>query len=185
MGVSYIERGAYEVIRAEDSQIIGPSELASMAQPGMKLEISIVMRQRVADQRKCPRCGYINLRAAVRGWIEWQVSSHITMHKDNYLTHGYISHQCSGQFRIAEADRSSHEQSDTRIDEDLSEKVDEENGGNTNTESGDEQIVSFASYVTSFPTTSHRLLIGVLVSREASEARSLHHKTGKKTTHLV
>ena len=83
MGVSYIKRGDYEVIRAEDSQIIGPSELASMVQPGMKLKISIVMRQRVADQRICPRCRYINLQVTASGWIEWQVSSHITIHADN------------------------------------------------------------------------------------------------------
>jgi hypothetical protein len=74
VGINFIERGDYEVLHAEDSEIIGPSELASTVAPGMKLEMSIVMRQSTADQTRCPRCGYYNPQvAACSGWIEWQV----------------------------------------------------------------------------------------------------------------
>jgi hypothetical protein len=80
--IKFIRRGKYEVIRAEDNQIIGPSELASMLELGVKLEMGIVMRQRTADEKKCPRCGHINLQVtADSGWIEWQVIPHL-LHTD-------------------------------------------------------------------------------------------------------
>ena len=64
-------------MRAEDGQIISPSELASTVQPGMQLEMSIVMRRGMDDQKKCPRCHQINSQAPVNsGWIEWRVSKH-------------------------------------------------------------------------------------------------------------
>ena len=70
--MDFIERGDYEVIRAADSQVIGHSEFPSAVAPGMKLEMSIVMWQRMADRKRCPRCGYINLQVpASNGWIEW------------------------------------------------------------------------------------------------------------------
>lgn len=54
-----------------------------MVGPGMKLEMSIVMRQRVADQKKCPRCSHINSRVPTNSdWIEWQVSPN-SMRIDN------------------------------------------------------------------------------------------------------
>jgi hypothetical protein len=72
--MDFIERGDYDVISAEDNQIIRRSDLIAM-EPGMKLEMSIVMRQKTANQQKCPRCDHINLQVASRnGWIEWQVS---------------------------------------------------------------------------------------------------------------
>jgi len=70
-GCDFIARGDYEIIRAEDFQIIQPSEFASAVQSGVKLEMSIVMWQKTADERKCPRCGHINFPpTAINGWIE-------------------------------------------------------------------------------------------------------------------
>jgi hypothetical protein len=77
VGHQFIERGDYEVLRTEDHQIISPSELASTVQPGMKLEITIVLRPDTAFQDtkdKCPRCRHINLNVTPdRGWIQWKV----------------------------------------------------------------------------------------------------------------
>jgi hypothetical protein len=74
VGINFIQRGDYEVLHAKDNQIIDPSEFASTVEPGMKLEMSIVMRQSTADQTRCPRCGYFNSQVAVcDGWIDWQV----------------------------------------------------------------------------------------------------------------
>jgi hypothetical protein len=64
----------YEVIRGEDNQIIAPSDLARMVEPGMVLEISIFLRENTADEidkSKCLRCGHIN--SDVCGWIQWKV----------------------------------------------------------------------------------------------------------------
>ena len=44
-GSYYVQRGDYHVLRAEDSQIIDPSELATIVSAGMVLEISIILRQ--------------------------------------------------------------------------------------------------------------------------------------------
>jgi hypothetical protein len=51
------------MICADDSQIINPSEFASKVEPGMVLEMSIVLRQTNAhsyNEKKCPRCGHVN-----------------------------------------------------------------------------------------------------------------------------
>jgi hypothetical protein len=64
------------VIRAEDNRIVGPSELASAVEPGMKLEMSILLWKATAflDKGKCPRCRHINLDVTVdHGWIQWKV----------------------------------------------------------------------------------------------------------------
>jgi len=69
------------VIRAEDNQIVDPGELASTAEPGLKLEMSIVLRQGTTFQdakEKCPRCLHMNLDATVdHGWIQWKVPLNI------------------------------------------------------------------------------------------------------------
>jgi hypothetical protein len=78
IGQDYVERGDYHVLRAEDSQVINPSELASTVEPGMVIEMSIILRQKFAigdNEKACPRCRYINSsRKLINGWIEWQVS---------------------------------------------------------------------------------------------------------------
>ena len=57
--------------------MIGPSEFASTVEPGMVLEMSIVLRQKIPFQdnkETCPRCGHFNLNVTANsGWIEWKV----------------------------------------------------------------------------------------------------------------
>lgn len=74
-GNRFIERGDYQIIRAEGSRVIGPSAFARTVEPGMVLEISIILRQATAFQKDCPRCGRVNSTVTANGgWIEWQVS---------------------------------------------------------------------------------------------------------------
>jgi hypothetical protein len=84
-----VERGDYQVLRAEDSQMINRSEFARMVEPGMLLEMTIVMRQNTAfheNKGKCPRCRHMNLNATItNGWIEWHVSVQF-LYAHNLLT---------------------------------------------------------------------------------------------------
>jgi hypothetical protein len=72
-------QGDYQVMRSQDSRVISPTEFASTVQPGMMLEMNIILRKNStfqANKEKCPRpqCRYINLHAtASQGWIEWRV----------------------------------------------------------------------------------------------------------------
>ena len=72
-----MNRGDYEVISPYDGQIIRRSEFAGTVQPGMTLEMSIILRRGEAFQdikRECPRCYHINRHVAdAGGWIEWKV----------------------------------------------------------------------------------------------------------------
>jgi hypothetical protein len=76
-GWRFVERGDYEVMHTENSQAINRSELGTVVESGMILEMSIILRQRKAfldNKEKCPRCGRLNLNVtANQGWIEWQV----------------------------------------------------------------------------------------------------------------
>ena len=56
-----MNQGDYQLIRANDSQTIEPSEFGNEVQPKMTFEMSIVMWQEMADQKKCPRCHFMNL----------------------------------------------------------------------------------------------------------------------------
>ena len=72
VGSCFIERGDYQVLRAEDSQVIGPSEFATTVKSGMVLELSIVMHQTTSYQEECPRCGHINSGLiASEAWVVW------------------------------------------------------------------------------------------------------------------
>jgi hypothetical protein len=76
IGIDFIERGDYEILRAEDNQIIPRSEFGTAVEPGMKLEMSIVLWQERMNQNKCPRCGHMNSQLPTEsGWIKWQVPS--------------------------------------------------------------------------------------------------------------
>ena len=80
-----MKRGDYEVIRPEDGQIISRSDLATAVEPGMVLEISIILRQNKTYQdnaKKCPRCNYINYNAT-GDWILWKVLCLNSVHVDN------------------------------------------------------------------------------------------------------
>ena len=66
--------GNYELVRAEDNHTMNRSEFGSTVQPGMVLEISIILKRIEAPQdnaEKCPRCGYVNKIAS--GWTKWKV----------------------------------------------------------------------------------------------------------------
>jgi hypothetical protein len=103
IGDHFIERGDYQVIRAEDSQTIVPAEFSSKVESGMVLEISIVLQQRAAfpgGGKKCPRCSYKNSNVARSGgWIEWKVSAAFYRLSINTT---FCSYKCVGQFRIVE-----------------------------------------------------------------------------------
>lgn len=76
MGYSFIERGDYEVMRAENSQIIDRSKFATSLEAGMVVEMCIVMRQSKAfsEVDKCFRCNHLILQAVKKNvWIQWQV----------------------------------------------------------------------------------------------------------------
>jgi hypothetical protein len=92
------------VIRAEDSQTIDRSKFASVVESEMILEMSIVMRQKMAFQDSkgnCPRCGHLNLNVApTNGWIEWQVPLLIT-HKRCIFIFLARSRGCPGQFKVS------------------------------------------------------------------------------------
>ena len=70
-------RGNYEVIHGHNNKTISPFEFANTVEPGMVLEMSIILRQHEPFQdnkEKCPRCHHINLNATVTsGWINWDV----------------------------------------------------------------------------------------------------------------
>ena len=76
IGDHFIKRGAYQVVRAADGRVISSSEFAAKVKSGMKIEISIVLRQNSDFQdakTKCPRCHHININVVSGGgdWIEW------------------------------------------------------------------------------------------------------------------
>jgi hypothetical protein len=64
-------------VRTIDSGSITRSEFTSVVEPGMSVELSIIVRQTVLlqeDKEKCLRCGFSNsIVTAQDGWIEWQV----------------------------------------------------------------------------------------------------------------
>jgi hypothetical protein len=77
IGDHYVEQGDYHVLQTRDSQIIRPADFASSIEPGMALEMSIILRKGMTfqDSRKnCPRCSSDHTSAAGSdGWVEWLV----------------------------------------------------------------------------------------------------------------
>ena len=73
IGSHYVERGEYNLIATDGYKRIGPIEFAQEVNPGVVLEMSIVLRHETAYNREtCPRCHHINLSLAVHdGWIAW------------------------------------------------------------------------------------------------------------------
>jgi hypothetical protein len=102
-----VERGDYKMIRTEDSLTIDPSDFVSSVRQEMILEMSIILRQRIAlkdIKGKCPRCQYINSSiTVVHGWIEWKVPSKsiVDALTINMLT---CSGNCPSYFQITESD---------------------------------------------------------------------------------
>jgi hypothetical protein len=78
------------MMRSEGNEVISPSEFASTVEPGMVLEMNIILRKQSdfqANKEKCPRpqCRHINLNVtATHGWIEWQVLLFLLLPYDHY-----------------------------------------------------------------------------------------------------
>jgi hypothetical protein len=76
-----VKQGDYQIIHAEDGQMISPLEFAKTVRPGMTLEMSIVLRRRTTlphSKMQCPQCEYIHSTInTAYGWIEWQVASNL------------------------------------------------------------------------------------------------------------
>lgn len=121
-GVRFIERGDYEVMKAENGQIIGRSDFAAAVEEGVVLEMIIVLRQKAAFQKRkemCPRCGHEAFYTMPHGsWSEWKVLI-ILLHYmpiANIVGHSY---HCSGQFQVAVAfqvDDKEYEENNERVD---------------------------------------------------------------------
>jgi hypothetical protein len=133
---------------------VAPAEFASTVEPGMALEMSIVLRQKDSFQdngKTCPRCGHISVSVKpYNGWIEWQVSLEFrnmwTVFDINVMC---CSHSCSGYFQVAKASENSEDKADERHGEgmDTSYSRERHNGYNEEGEGANEEIVSPASYV--------------------------------------
>lgn len=69
-----MNQGNYQMICADDSKTIDPSEFANKVVPGMTLEMSIILRRTTAirdNKGKCPRRSCVNSTInAINGWIE-------------------------------------------------------------------------------------------------------------------
>ncbi|KAF7982771.1 hypothetical protein HWV62_26680 [Athelia sp. TMB] len=77
-GYSIIQRGDYQILKSEDGQAIDRSELSTIVQPGMTVEMSIVLRQQMKEMASdeqciCPRCGHMNSDASIASdWVNCQ-----------------------------------------------------------------------------------------------------------------
>ena len=96
-----VGQGDYQIIRANNSKKIDPSEFVNAVEPEMTLEMSIILRQRTPGQNNketCPQCKYINSTPTqTHGWVEWQVPISLF----TYVMINVISHSrgCFGQFQ--------------------------------------------------------------------------------------
>ena len=160
-GVDFIERGDYHVIRSGDSQMISRSEFANMVESGMKLEMSIVLRQKTANQERCPRCSHLNSHvAASRSWIEWQVSPNI-MHAG--CEHNYCSYKCVGRFRVERGNLKN------RSDKGHGGKIHGDQSGKSGAKTDSTEIVLHAAYVTALLPLCNQL-IGDTIKERSQEA---------------
>lgn len=153
-----MKSGDYQVICADSSQVISPSEF-NIVRPGTCLEMSIILRQRTAsdeDKGKCPRCRYMNSVAlGTDNWIDWKVI--LNSWAWPILTKRSCSYKCDKRFRVFQTDE---DPEDNPADND--EQHDQERSGgsqaaddrremrNTGQDDGDEEITSPASYVFPF-----------------------------------
>ncbi|KZP09482.1 hypothetical protein FIBSPDRAFT_239273 [Athelia psychrophila] len=76
-GGMLIRRGDYRILSSDDEEFTNPLEIATVLQPGMIVEMSIVLREPVAErygreEHRCPRCNHINSKViTVSGWVSW------------------------------------------------------------------------------------------------------------------
>ncbi|KZP33717.1 hypothetical protein FIBSPDRAFT_204293 [Athelia psychrophila] len=71
-GDGLIRQGNYRILDSENDQIIDPEEFASMLQPGMAVDMSIVVHEQTEERQgsegySCPRCQHVNSRYT--GWV--------------------------------------------------------------------------------------------------------------------
>ncbi|KAF7976386.1 hypothetical protein HWV62_6965 [Athelia sp. TMB] len=72
-GYPLVERGDYRILRADDT-VIYPPDIAAALRPGMKVEMSIVLREQTSDRRasdthRCPRCKHVDRKFVTKsGW---------------------------------------------------------------------------------------------------------------------
>ncbi|PPR01807.1 LOW QUALITY PROTEIN: hypothetical protein CVT26_013166 [Gymnopilus dilepis] len=83
MGQEFVERGDFEIVRADSGGMIFPEDFARVVQEGDVLEMSAVFRLPATARRKafrCPRCSRANISNLIsRTWIrcfEYPLSSH-------------------------------------------------------------------------------------------------------------
>lgn len=76
-GGTLIQKGDYKILSSGDEEFIDPKEFSTVLQPGMMVEMCIVIRQPVADrygseEHKCYRCNHINIKVITSsGWVTW------------------------------------------------------------------------------------------------------------------
>ena len=72
IGHRYVEQGDYHVL--QDAQIVRHAKFADSVEPGMALEMSIILRKENVSQgsrKQCPRCQSNHTSVDVDGWVEW------------------------------------------------------------------------------------------------------------------
>ncbi|KAF7977373.1 hypothetical protein HWV62_3975 [Athelia sp. TMB] len=78
VGGPLIQRGDYKILKPDDDQIIDPSQIGTVLQPGVTVEMGIVLREQAGDMEaggeyKCPRCRHMNIRIITNsGWVNCQ-----------------------------------------------------------------------------------------------------------------
>jgi hypothetical protein len=74
-GDHFVERGDYRILQTQDDHTLTPEEFDERARPGMAVEMSIVLRERITSQdfrRHCPQCGFLDPTiTAFDRWITW------------------------------------------------------------------------------------------------------------------
>ena len=76
-GYSFIQQGNYKIWNSEDDKVISREDIAESLGPGMKVEMSIVLRAK-AERRQasqvhtCPRCKHVSRKyVTTAGWLDW------------------------------------------------------------------------------------------------------------------
>lgn len=76
-GSMLIQRGDYRILSSDDEEFIKPAEISAVLQPGMTVEMSIVLREPVAERygsekHRYPRCNHVNRKViTISGWVSW------------------------------------------------------------------------------------------------------------------
>lgn len=73
VGSRFIERGDYQMVLSEDGTTMETSVFATTVEPGMVLEMSIVVSLADEIPKQCPKCQCTDPGIADGAWIEWKV----------------------------------------------------------------------------------------------------------------